>query len=74
MWKKFLSRKFLLAFATGVTGMLVVLGYLSLQEQTELVQAIEKIVGGIVTIVAIVTYIVAEMKLDLKGQDGYIGS
>lgn len=59
----FLSSEFWMSAASGITGILVMLGYLNPQQADGFVEAVVAVVGGLVTISATVVYIVGRVQL-----------
>lgn len=52
-----LSTEFYLTVATSITGVLVLLGYLTPELADQFVEAIVSVIGGLLTIVSTITYI-----------------
>lgn len=61
---KWLSRKWLLALAGLVLGLLVLFGVISTDQQSEWLAIVEKAIGAIIAIAAILGYEIAESKVD----------
>ncbi len=59
----FLTSEFWMALASGVTGVLVMLGYLNPEQADAFVEAIVAVVGGLITVAATVTYIIGRVQL-----------
>lgn len=58
-----LTSEFWLAFVQGVTGFLVLLGYLTPQQADEFGKAIVSVMGGLITIAGLVTYLYGRVVL-----------
>ncbi len=68
----FLTSEFWLTIGSAVTGILVMLGYLTPQQADDFTSAVVAVVGGLVTISTTVVYIVG--RVQLKREQGVSGS
>lgn len=59
----FLTSEFFATAASGITGVLIMLGYLTPQQADEFTTAVVAVIGGLTTIVATVVYIVGRVQL-----------
>jgi len=59
-WK---TTEFWVSVLSSAVGILVVLGWITPEVQTEVIAAIEKITGGVIAIISIVAYILGRAKV-----------
>lgn len=57
------TTEFYLTVATAVIGILVMLGIIDPDQQSEMIQAVEKIIGAVITIWTTVNYAIQRRKI-----------